>query len=201
MDPFTDTLWLPFRVFGRGTRRGTENVLWDPRDDPSDVRAFDYWWTEENPDTQAAGPTRRITCAVASLPFTCPRLEIVPEGSTEAAVAGPDIDLELEAFNRRFRVVAGDRRFATAFLDPRMMDVLMQLPPSISCTVNEDRMLLWADRLTASETALLLEVARKIRERVPRVVASLYPPRPSEGPHEARWLQGGWSPDPTGDGP
>ncbi len=198
MDPFTDTMWLPFRVFGKGSRRGTENVLWDPRDDPSDVRAFDYWWVEENPEAKGSGPANRITCAVASLPFTCPRLEVLPQGSVEAAVVGDDIDLELEAFNRRFRVVADDRRFAVAFLDARMMDALMQLPPSISCAVNEDRMLLWATSLSAAQTALLLEVARKVRERVPRVVASLYPPRAPEGPHEARWLQGRWSADPTG---
>ena len=88
MDPFTDTMWLPFRVFGKGSRRGTENVLWDPRDDPSDVRAFDYWWVEENPEAKGSGPANRITCAVASLPFTCPRLEVLPQGSVEAAGGG-----------------------------------------------------------------------------------------------------------------
>jgi hypothetical protein len=34
--------------------------------------------------------------------------------------------------------------------------------------------------------------------QVRNVVASLYPPRPAEGPYEDRWLQGSWSADPTG---
>lgn len=200
VDPFPDTLWLPFRVFGMGTERGTENVIWDPRDDPGDARAFDHWYVEETSDDTGIDRTRRMTCAVVALPFSCRRLEVVPEGSIER-LEGEDVQLELEAFNRRFRVVTQDRRFAVAFLDARMMEAMLQLPPGISCAVNEDRMLLWAPRLSAAETVLLLEVARTLRRRVPRVVASLFPPRPAEAPHEARWLQGHWSPDPTGNGP
>jgi hypothetical protein len=199
IDPFPDTLWLPFRVFGMGTRRGTENVIWDPRDDPADARAFDHWYVEEGENAAEIGSDgrRRQTCAVVALPFTCPRLDVAPAGTLDPLV-GQDVQLELEAFNRRFRVVAEDRRFAVAFLDARMMEALLQLPSGISCAVNEDRMLLWAPRLSAAETIQLLEVARTLRRRVPRVVASLYPPRPATAPHEARWLQGRWSPDPTG---
>jgi hypothetical protein len=201
IDPFPDTMWLPFRVFGKGTERGTENVVWDPRDDPSDVRVFDHWYVEEGPD-DAPGLDRRhrMTCAAVALPFTCPRLEVVPQSSLDP-LAGEDVQLELEAFNRRFRVVAEDRRFAVAFLDARMMAALLRLPLGISCEVHEDRMLLWAPQVSAAETVLLLEVARKLRERVPSVVASLYPPRPSEAPQEARWLQGHWSPEPAGPEP
>jgi hypothetical protein len=67
--------------------------------------------------------------------------------------------------------------------------------------VNEDRLLLWAPDATAERTVMMLEVARTLRDRVPSVVASLYPPRPAEGPHEARWLQGSWSAEPTGTDP
>lgn len=198
IDPFPDSLWLPFRVFGKGTRRGTENVVWDPRDDPAEARAFDHWYEEEPADQPTGlGTVRRMTCAVGALPFTCPRLDVVPEGSLDAG-AGEDVELELESFNRRFRVVATDRRAAVAFLDQRMMQTLLQLPAGISCSVNEDRLLLWAPQVSAAETLLLLEIVRKLRERVPRVVASLYPPRPERAPQEARWLQGHWSPEATG---
>ena len=44
-DPFPDTIWLPFRLFGRGPSRGTENVVWND-DDGDDARAFDYWFEE-----------------------------------------------------------------------------------------------------------------------------------------------------------
>jgi hypothetical protein len=200
VDPFLDTLWLPFRVFGKGSTRGTENVVWDPRDDPADARAFDHWYVEEASPETGIDQRRRQTCAVVALPFSCPRLDIVPVGTLEPS-AGEGVQLELEAFNRRFRASAEDRRFAVAFLDARMMEAMLQLPTGISCAVNEDRMLLWAPRLSAGETLQLLEVARTLRRRVPRVVASLFPPRPAESPHEARWMQGHWSPDPTGSGP
>jgi hypothetical protein len=48
---------------------------------------------------------------------------------------------------------------------------------------------------------VLLEAARGLARAVPSVVASLYPPRPAEGPHEDRWLRGHWSADPTTDAP
>jgi hypothetical protein len=199
LDPFPDTLWLPFRVFGAGTRKGTENVIWDPRDDPADARAFDHWYVEEGAQETGIQRRRRQTCAVVSLPFSCPKLEVVPTPAL-GPLDGEDVQLELEAFNRRYRVAAEDRRFAVAFLDARMMDAMLQLPEGISCAVNEDRMLLWAPRLTAAETVALLEVARTLRRRAPRVVGSLFPPRPVEAPREARWLQGHWSADPASPG-
>ena len=198
LDPYPDTLWLPFAVFGRGTRRGAENVVWDPRDDAADVRAFDYWYAQEG--EQGAEVIRRMTCAVAQLPFGVPRLDVVPRGplAIAAGAAGtPEVAMELETFNRRFHVVTDDRRFAVAFLDQRMMEALLALPHGIACSVNEDRLLLWALDLAAAQMLMMLEVARRLPGRVPSVVASLYPPRPAEGPHEARWLQGQWSPDPT----
>lgn len=200
LDPFPDTLWLPFRVFGAGTRKGTENVIWDPRDDPADARAFDHWYVEESAQETGIERRRRQTCAVVSLPFSCPRLEVVPRTTLDPS-EGEDVHLELAAFDRRFRVTAEDRRFAVAFLDPRMMEALLGVPEGISCAVNEDRMLLWAPRLSAGETVQLLEVARTLRRRVPRVVASLFPPRPAESVHEARWRQGHWSPEPTSSEP
>lgn len=202
LDPFPDTLWLPFAVFGKGTRRGAENVVWDPRDDAADIRAFDYWYAQEG--EQGAEVIRRMTCAVARLPFGVPRLDVMPRGPLEVATGATDvreIAMELETFNRRFHVVADDRRSAVALLDQRMMQTLLALPPGIACSVNEDRLLLWAVDLPAAQMVMMLEVVRRLRDRVPSVVASLYPPRPAEGPHEARWLQGHWSPDHTGTDP
>jgi hypothetical protein len=110
-----------------------------------------------------------------------------------------DIELELEDFNRRFRVRAADRRFALAFLDQRMMGAMLGLPGDASVVVAEDRMLLIAPLLPAADVLLLLGSARSIGAHVPRVVASLFPPRPEEGPHEDRWLAGHWTPEPIGD--
>ena len=186
IDPFPDTLWLPFGWLGLGRWIAAENVVWNGADGEA-ARAFDLI-TEERPAGEDAQPTRhRFTCASVALPFGCPRLQIEPRDALDGVIdvlTGEDIALELEAFNRRFHVRGNDRRFAVAFCDQ----------------VNEDRMLLRSATLPPAQVLLLLEAARAIARRVPPVVASLYPPRPAKGPHEDRWLQGHWSPEPIGEG-
>jgi len=199
LDPVADTMWLPFRLFARGQARGTENAVWS--DGVEGVRVFDYWFTEQRDEGRV---TTRLTCALGELPFGVPRLQVERRDALDALSDAVDLDrieLELEAFNRRFEVRAADRRAAVAFLDQRMMEALLGLPPGVTLAVNEDRLLLHAPTLPAAQALLLFDVACRIREHVPRVMASLYPPRPMEGPHEDRWLQGRWTPEPTGSAP
>jgi hypothetical protein len=194
IDPFADTTWLPFRLFARGDARGTENAVWS--DVIDGVRVFDYWFTEDRDNGRA---TTRLSCALVELPFGVPRLQVEPRDALDVvsdAVGLDRIELELEAFNRRFEVRTADRRFAVAFLDQRMMEALLGLPAGVTVSVNEDRLLLHAPTLPAPQVLLLFDVACAIRDQVPTVVASLYPPRPMEGPHEDRWLQGHWTPEP-----
>jgi hypothetical protein len=201
VDPFPDTLWLPFRWLGDGRWTRAENVVWN-RAEGNDVRAFDLLIEEEAPNGGARRVVRRYSCAAVSLPGGCPRLEIRPRdvvGSLTDALAGSDVELELEGFNRRFQVLSEDRRFAVAFCDQRMMQGLMALPPGVTVAVNEDRMLLRAAGLSPPEVLLLLEAARAMRRAVPTVVPSLYPQRPAKGRYEDRWLQGRWSAHPIGD--
>ncbi len=184
IDPFPDTLWLPFRWLGGGRWTRAENVVWN-RANGDDVRVFDLLIEDEH--SQGGGPrvTRRSVCAAVTLPFGCPTLEIRPREALDRAtdaITGSDVDMELEAFNRRFRVRAEDRRFAVAYCDQRMMRALMGLPPGVSVAVNEDRMLLQAGELPPAQVLLLFEAARAIGRAVPSVVADLYPPRPAKGP-------------------
>ena len=201
IDPFPDTLWLPFRWLGEGRWTRAENVVWN-RAEGDDVRAFDLLIEQVPAGDDAPHMLRRYTCAVVAMPFGCPRLEIRPHeglGQVADTLSGSDIDLELEGFDRRFRVRADDRRFAIAFCDQRMMRALMGLPTGVTIAVNEDRLLLRAAELPPPELLLLFEAARAIGRAVPPVVADLYPPRPSKGRHEDRWLQGHWSPESIGD--
>jgi len=194
VDPFPDTLQLPFRLFARGGARGVDMVVWDPRDAGA-VRVFDYWYEDD-----AGHPRTSMTCGVVPLPFTVPPLSVCPRDladPSDEAVPGVDVSLELETFNRRFVVSATETRAAVAFLDQRMMAALLALPLRVAIHVREDRMLLVAPSPEPEEVLALLEVARGLARRVPRVMASLYPPRLAEGPFEDRWLQGSWSPDPT----
>jgi Protein of unknown function (DUF3137) len=190
-------MFLPFRLFGRGQHRGFENAIWDSRDDGA-VRVFDYWLEEQN--EQGVGVKQDLTCAIVPLPFGVPALAVLPRGMVDVSrepTAARTVTLELEAFNRRFDVRTEDPRAAVAFLDQRMMEALLRIPLRVAIHVHEDRMLLVGPTLEPAEMLLLLEVARSLATKVPPVVASLYPPRPMEGPFEDRWLQGSWSPDPT----
>jgi hypothetical protein len=114
------------------------------------------------------------------------------------APAWTEVRLELDAFDRRFRVGSEDRRFAVAFLDQRMMQALLSLPEEVTADVGEDVLLLRGPRMPAGQMILLLDTASRLQRAVPRVFSSLFPPRPSEGEFEDRWLQGRWSPAPTG---
>jgi hypothetical protein len=195
-DPFlfTDTAFLPFPMFAPIADWQVRNVVWDEADDR--VRVFDY--------LRAASTERarlECTCAVVPMPFTVPDVAVVPRGIDDP-IPEPTgrvaVALELDAFNERFEARGDDPRAVVALLDQRMMQTLLHLPITTVVHVRENRMLLLSSTLAPGDVLVLLRTAAKLAERVPRVVASLYPPRPAEGPYEDRWLQGSWSPDPTG---
>jgi len=197
MDRFPDTAWLPFPMFGRANH-GTENVVWDRERGPS-IRVFDYWY-EVPADDRPAGPRRRMTCAVVPLPGSAPRLRVAPRDVADelrSALGLSEVRFELERFNRRFVVEAEDERFAVAFLEQRMIEALMALPEGVTADVNGEVLLLSARRLPPEQVLALFDIAVDLYERVPRSMASLYPPRPVQGPHEERWLQGRWGAQPT----
>jgi hypothetical protein len=184
-------------MFGRSSH-GTDNVVWD-RTRGFEVRAFDYWYEDPSTDRPVAS-RRRLTCAVVPLGATCPRLRIAPrdlDDDVRAALGLREVRLELEEFNRRFVVESQDERFAVTFLEQRMMEALLAVPPGVTVDVNEDVALLSAPELAPELVLRLFDAAVAIHERIPRSLPSLYPLRPAEGPHEDRWLQGHWSPDPT----
>ena len=189
--------WMPFRWVLRGNWVGAENVVAYEGDD---VHAFDLLVEEWTSREDVPPPKKRHTCAVVPLEGGCPRMLVRPQQPIDGladTLSGAAIDLDLEAFNRRFTVRSDDRRFAVAFCDQRMMRAIMQLPPGIGVATNEDRLLLFGPELRAGDVLLLLEAARRIRDAVPTVVEDLYPPRPAKSPYEDRWLQGRWSPDPV----
>jgi hypothetical protein len=198
LDTFPGTGWLPFEMFGR-TPSGTANVAWDPHHDGG-VRAFDFWFREAGRD-DLPGPRRTITCAAVPLPFSSPRLRVAPRDLVDEvadAIGLPLVTLELEEFNRRFRVEAEDARAASALLDQRVMEGFLRLPHGVVADVNDRVLLLWAPELPAVEMLRLLQAANSIQRDLPPVLTSLFPPRPAQGSHEHRWLQGRWSPEPTG---
>ncbi|HUF58388.1 MAG TPA: hypothetical protein VMR89_02735 [Actinomycetota bacterium] len=198
LDTFPGTGFLPFEMFGR-TPSGTSNVVWDPRRDGG-VRAFDFWYREKSEDG-GPGLRRTITCAAVPLPFSSPRLRVASRDLVHEiadAIGLPLVTLELEEFNRRFRVEAEDARAASALLDQRVMEGFLRLPHDVVADVNDEVLLLWAPELPGVEMLQLLQAANSIQRVLPRVMPSLFPLRPMSSPHERRWLQGRWSSEPTG---
>jgi hypothetical protein len=137
-----------------------------------------------------------------ALALVVPRLRVEPRDVVDdiaRAFGGEEVRLELEAFDRRFRVEeTEDVRFAVAFLDQRLMEALLGLPEGVSVDANEDVLLLSAPLLPAEQVLGLFDAAVAIRRRIARVVSSLFPLRPERGAHEHRWLPGRWSPEFTG---
>jgi hypothetical protein len=78
------------------------------------------------------------------------------------------------------------------------MEGLLGLPRSVSVETNEDVMLLTSPLLPPAEVLRLFDAAVELSERIPRSLGSLFPKRPERAPGEDRWLQGHWSPEPTG---
>jgi hypothetical protein len=193
-DPFGEIAFLPFPWFASTGEQRIENVVWDRADER--VRVFDY--RRSRSDRHSA---LERTCAMVAMPFAVPTIAVLPRGESDEMLEfapARSVPLELEAFERRFDARGDDPRAVVALLDQRMMQTIMRLPLHVAIYAREDRMLLVAPMLPPPEVLVLLRVASELAERVPRVVASLYPPRPAEGPYEDRWLQGSWSPDPTG---
>jgi hypothetical protein len=198
MDMLPETASLPFEMFGR-TPSGPSNMVWDPRGDGG-VRAFDFSYREVGEDGEP-GLRRTITCATVPLLFAAPRIRVAPRDLVDEiadAIGLRLVTLELEEFNDRFRVEAEDARAASALLDQRVMEGFLRLPHDVVADVNEDVLLLSAPELPPEEMLQLLEAANSIQRALPRVMPSLFPPRPTRGRHERRWLQGHWSPEPTG---
>jgi hypothetical protein len=199
MDLFESTSWLPFPMFGR-PGHGAENVVWE-RERGFEIRAFDYWYEDTAPD-RPVGPRRRLTCAVVPLGASARRLRIAPrdlDDGVREVLGLHEIELELETFNRRFAVHTEDERFAIAFLEQRMMEALLALPEGVTVDLKEDVVLFSAPELPPEQVLRLYDAALAIHERIPRSLSSLFPPRPTEGRYEDRWLQGHWTPDPTED--
>jgi Protein of unknown function (DUF3137) len=198
IDPFPDTTWVVHPRFAHPEQRAL-NVVWN-RDADDGVRVFDLWYVERLADDGGHDVPRSATCAVVPVGCACARLTVVPRGTEDAGAGSGDeaVEMELDEFNRRFRVRSDDRRFAFAFLDQRMMQTLLGLPEGVLLDAFDETVVLWAPRLEPERVLLLFEAARAVGEHVPHVVADLYPPHSDGSPYEKRWLQGHWSPEPAG---
>ena len=170
-EPFALMRWSR-RAYGK-----LDNVLWGAWRGLQ-VRAFEYEYSAGEDDR------RTFSCAMVAIPGGWPTLVIRPESLATrlADAAVPDVAFESEAFDRTFSVRCDDRRFASAFVDARMMAWLLSLEPPWGFEIDGPWILGYRDRVQPWEVEGILETMATFMDRIPRVVASMFPealpPRP-----------------------
>ncbi len=130
IDPFGLEQRWQCRPFGVGDDRHAAQVVTGTVGARAFV-AFDYSYTESSPGSDGSEETvtQRFRVASVAMPTALPALEVAQEGlagRVRSAVSPDDIELESEAFNRRFRVSCADPKLASDVLPPRTMDALLR---------------------------------------------------------------------------
>ena len=162
----------PFALFRwTGSVREIENTATGTHRG-QDVAIVDYWFAPSG-DPQY-DDYEHYTCVVAPAGDGWPDLSVVPErlGSrTLGAIGMRDIEMESERFNRAFHVRSSDPRFASAFVDARMMAWLLERD-GVGFEVLDGRLMLFRRRQIASldDVGATLSLFDAFRDRIPRVV-------------------------------
>jgi hypothetical protein len=178
-DPFGMTVRsFPFSVLIRNAGESAPsflNVMWGTYGGWA-VRVFDYL-PGGTPNLAA------LTCGVAEARFGGSPMRIL-----RVARSADDDDLRVQTewgeFNREFRVLSRDRRWALAVLDARLMVWLLDhAPRDISFELQPGAVLCWrsAPGIGNEQVEVLLALS-SFMDRIPRVVRSLYPPGEPNAP-------------------
>lgn len=178
-------LWYPFHLFGRGDDRGVENVVHGTWNEIP-LAVFDFWFYDETTDSKGGRHRsyQRFSCALAEVEAALGSLVIGRESVVSRfadAVGFDDIAFESDEFNRTFEVRCDDRRFASAFVDPRMMAWLLATDRRLSFATGGRWLLVVAPRQPVEGFPGLLSTLRDFHARVPRVIPSLFPLGPPGG--------------------
>lgn len=178
-DPF-DCTRIAFQLFSKGDGREATNVMWRDTDDGHSYRVFDFAYYEEHRDEygRVNKTYHRSSCALALVGSAWPDITIWREGVLDKmfdAISGGDIDFESEEFNRLFAVHCSDRRFATALIDPQMLEFLLGTRGELSFQLKGRWLLVWSDPVPPKLMPGLLHVAEEFVQHIPKVVWELYP--------------------------
>jgi hypothetical protein len=138
----------PGTPFGQGDNREARNIITGKTAEQS-FAAFDYSYETHSSDSKGnrTTTTHRYAVTAVHLPVGLPTLQVTPESifSRIGNVLGlDDVELESEDFNRRFRVHADDRKFASDVLSPRTMQALLSRP-EMSWRITGADILSWQD--------------------------------------------------------
>jgi hypothetical protein len=164
---------LPLTVFHwAGSVRQIENTATGSHGGQEIVIA-DYWFAPTA--AQQYDDYERYTCVIGPSMYGWSDLTVVPErlvSRLRDAIGVPQINTELEEFNRAFQIRAGDAWFASALVDARMMEWLLEQGPGVGFEVSGTRVMVFRRRATASldDVADSLALYDDFVEHIPRVV-------------------------------
>ena len=147
---------------GRLTVRGRATQLFTAEFRGRQAWVLDYEFTARR------GPAP-VHLVALSLPTALPQLTV----SKDSVLPG-DIELESQLFNEQFRVQADDERFASAVLQPRLMEWMMQ-NPSLRWQIAEDVLVSWGyGEIAVTELPARLEAMAGVVDRIPPFVLRDY---------------------------
>ncbi|GAA1669212.1 hypothetical protein GCM10009745_09600 [Kribbella yunnanensis] len=157
--------WL-VELAGRLTIKGRATQMFTGDFGGRGLRVLDYEFTARR------GPAP-VHLIALSLPVGLPRLT-VSRDSTLTRVLGNDIELESQAFNDRFRVQADDQRFASAVLQPRLMEWMLQ-NPDLQWHLAGNALVSWGyGEVPVAEVLVRLEAMAGVIDRIPPFVLRDY---------------------------
>lgn len=159
--------------FGEGDHQRAQNVITGTAKAP--FSAFDYSYETHSSDGRGGRTTTTHHYCVTALqlPSYLPMLQVTPENVLTRighTLGLDDIDLESEDFNRKFRVHANDRKFASDCLTPRTMQALLTRP-DVSWRISGTDILTWAEgRMSPSSVLKDLSTLQLVIDGIPSFV-------------------------------
>ena len=128
-----------------------------------------------------------FSCAMAQPDGSWPPLQIQHRRLVDKAlelVGGDPIHFESEEFNETFHVTCDDRRFASALIDPQMMQFLLETKGMVSFATMGRFVLVTSPQVAPDEMPILLGLVDEFVRRIPAAVWELYPETAPDGPPE-----------------
>ncbi|GIG54007.1 hypothetical protein [Demequina activiva] len=164
--------------FSTGVRRRQESLI---RGEFGGVRCATFAHVYEETSGHSGEQSVPIAHQVvmAELPVALPRIDIVPEAVGQQVLqllGGTDVEVESYEFNRRWRVITADPRYARAVLDPRMIDRLIaDDADGLMLRIEGGAVYTWQPgRQGADALARRLAVVTGVARRVPQHVLRQY---------------------------
>jgi hypothetical protein len=164
---------LPLPLLSKGDKQRFRNLL-QGRWGGIDLQEFDLAIIESEGRSSS---TTWYSCAVTQVPAWCQTLTIGPEHLVERVTGqllGHDVPFESEQFQRTFKVSCEDARFASAFVDARMMAWLLAHGRGWTFEVAGCWVLCYRKIVRPQELIPLLGTLRGFADHIPRVVSELY---------------------------